>query len=123
VTKQSILDECREKILSKIGEPVKFGYPKFGKMKGILVDRVVMHNKSITRVKDMFRVIDLIEFGVHGGKEQLVRFGYYIYEGEKLRWGSQTTYSDTPNAVAALFIMACGRPWFKDIMLRVCKTG
>ncbi len=77
VAKQSILDECREKALSKIGKPVKFSYPKFGKMKGVLVDRVVMHNKSVTGVKDMFRVIDLIEFSVHDEKKQLIRFGYY----------------------------------------------
>ncbi len=110
MTEQTILDECREKALSKIGKPVKFSYPTFGKMKGILVDRVVLHNKSVTGIKEMFRVIDLIEFDVHGEKKQLIRFGYYTFKNGDWRWGSQTTYSDTPDAVADLFIMACGRP-------------
>lgn len=57
--KQISMHACR--ILRKIGKPIIFAYPTYpqGKLQGTLIDRVIMHTRSISQIKDFFDVIDL----------------------------------------------------------------
>ena len=87
-------------------------------LQGILRDRVVMHTRSITQMKDFFDVIDYIEFDVDGKKKEAFRFGYYIYENGKLRWGSQTTLTEEKSILLDLFLKALKEEkiWWKELI-------
>ncbi len=104
------------KIMSRIGKSKpKFKYPDGSVLRGHLVDRVAMYQRSLTDTKDTFRVIDLIEFE----EKQVIRFGYYIYENNNLRWGSQTTFTEFPDRLVDLFKKASQKDWFKDVIEKV----
>lgn len=75
-----------------------------------------MHTRSITQMKDFFDVIDLIEFEVDGVKKEAIRFGYHIYEDDKLRWGSQTTLTEEKSILLELFTRAYKESWFKELI-------
>jgi len=120
-----MLKKAEERVLDKIGKPVGFtykgDYPR-RKLHGTLTDRVTMHTRSITQMKDFFDVIDLIEFDVDGVKKTAIRFGYYICkEDGKLKWGSQTTLTEEKSILLELFKKAYERQWFREL-IEECKA-
>ena len=112
-------NKITEKVLAKIGKPVEFTYPNGMKLNGMLKDRVVMHTRSITQMKDFFDVIDLITFDVEGTIKEAIRFGYYIYENNRLKWGSQTTLTEEKTILLNLFKKAYKKQWFKQFITMI----
>ena len=116
VVKKEEIKECYDKILKKIDKPVRFKYPDGRRMNGRLIDRVVMHTKSISEMKDFFDVVDFIKFDVGSKQKDAIRFGYYIYENGKLKWGSQTTLTEEKSELLRLFKKATEKEWFNSII-------
>ena len=114
--KKEEIKECYDKILKKIDKPVRFKYPDGRRMNGRLIDRVVMHTKSSSEMKDVFDVVDFIKFDVGGKQKDAIRFGYYIYENGKLKWGSQTTLTEEKSELLRLFKKATEKEWFNSII-------
>ena len=118
------IKEAEKRALGRVGRlKPKFRYRGHAipELKGTLKDRVAMHTRSITEMKDFFDVIDLIEFDVEGVKKEAIRFGYYIYEDGKLRWGSQTTLTEEKSILLDLFRKAYEKPWFREL-IDECST-
>jgi hypothetical protein len=110
-----------KKILSKIGNKVKFEYPgKEGSRHGILKDRVAIPiKKAVLTSVPYCDVVDLIEF--KGKKQKLIRIGYYRKKRE-LNWGSQTTITETISGWKDLLIKtAREKEWFRKILKEVIK--
>lgn len=112
-------ERLQKRILAKISQKVNFTYPEGSprkRLQGKLIDRVVMHTRSITQMKDFFDVIDYIHFNFEGSIKEAIRFGYYIYESDELRWGSQTTLTEEKIILLKLFRQAYRKPWFSEII-------
>jgi len=108
------MQNLEKRILSKVGKPVKFKYPDGTLRPGTLKDRVVLPTQGALSGKVYFDVIDLIEFEDEG---ESIRFDYYIYENRKLRWGSQTTLTESKETILILFQKACReKSWFRELI-------
>jgi hypothetical protein len=49
-------------------------------------------------------------------KKEAIRFGYYIYEDDNLRWGSQTTLTEEKGDLLKLFKVALEKTWFRELI-------
>ena len=116
-------DTVIQKILKKIGKNVSFTYPGNEKGKeGLLRDRVVMPSNLGPKGIPYWDVVDLIEFPEEAELEW-IRIGYYrMKQGERLRWGSQTTITEPIGVWKKLFVQAASeKPWFKKLLDDVMK--
>ncbi len=115
------IKENEKKILSSIGEEVKYKYPSGeGVYRGQLKDRCILHVPSWTNVP-YWDVVDLIEFEEPKRFEAL-RFGYYRLKDGKLRWASQTTLTEPFEVYKKLFIKAAKeKEWFRKFLYEVLE--
>ncbi len=112
-----------DKILSKIGQKVKFTYPgDEGTKRGILRDRAVFECPCEAGDIPYWDVVDLIEFD--GEKEtEFIRLGYYRRKpGQKLNWGSQTTITEPVSVIKGMLVSAAReKSWFRVILQDVMR--
>ncbi len=127
MSKQILSKEEQEQYLySKIGDPVRFKYPrgeksdKFGK----LIDRVVCYDGDNEKAF-YWNMIDLIEF--ENENEKWLRITYYRYKKiGKWVFAGQTSISDPFNSFVVLFAKAIKekewiRPLFKNVYRQCSK--
>lgn len=117
--KNSELEETIQKILKKIGQPVKFQFPAAeGDRQGVLKDRAVVPSPSTS--VPYWDVVDLIEFT--GETEPWIRIGYYRKPKDQLVWGSQTTITEPVSVWKNLLVRAAReKPWFRDLLRDVMR--
>jgi hypothetical protein len=114
------------KVSSKIGAPVNFGYPDSTEFKGKIINRSFIEATAWHGGKTI-DVIDLIQFS-EPRKFQAVRFGYYnIIDGkqEKIQWASRGGLAETVDDLKKLLVKtAREQPWFQNLLKDViteCK--
>jgi hypothetical protein len=114
--------ELKEKILSKVGDKVHFGYPGNEQDKdGRLKDRVIIDSINEAGKVSYYDVVDLIEF--KGEPEPLwLRIGYYRTPNNNLIWGSQTTITEPLSVWKKIIVQAAKeKDWFKQLLIDALK--
>jgi len=64
-------------------------------------------------------LLTLLISDVEGTIKEAIRFGYYIYENNRLKWGSQTTLTEEKTILLDLFKKAYKKQWFKQFITMV----
>lgn len=112
------------RILSCIGNPVKFKYPgNEGDKCGVLKDRVVVESTNDLGTVPYWDVVDLIEFDSEREPEW-IRIGYYRKPKSKLNWGSQTTITEPISIWKRILVNAVReKKWFRDLLQDVLRES
>jgi hypothetical protein len=112
-------DEAIERMRRPINKPVSFTYPgSDGPKAGVLKDRAVVWSGEYPE-GTYWDVVDLIEFP---GEPPCIRIGYYRQVGDEVRWGSQTTITESLEVWKRILTEA-GREkeWVRALVLDVAK--
>ena len=108
-----------EKILSCIGQPVRFNYPEGIVKIGILKDRSVTESGHLvsgdTESAFYWDVVDLIEF--EGESEPMMRITYYRKLNGRLVFAGQTTITEPISTWKRMLLdTAQKKAWFRDLL-------
>jgi hypothetical protein len=111
-----------EKILSCIGQPVRFTYPEGIVKIGILTDRSVTESGYLVSgdVESAFYwdVIDLIDF--EGDTEPMMRITYYRKLKGRLVFAGQTTITEPISTWKRMLLEAIQKKsWFRELLQEV----
>ncbi len=111
----------KQKILSKIGEEVKFGYPgKEGKRYGELIHRIIVHENKVGNIS-YWDIVDFIKFKDENTIR--MRIGYYRKK-RVLRFAGQNTITEPLHIWKKIFVNAAkdkDREWFRNLLKDVIK--
>ncbi len=119
------LDEQKNYLLGKKGNPVRFKYPEGdfsdSPREGVLKDRFAIFDSEDEFVV-YWKVIDLIEFKDY--PENWLRITYYRYKKQKMIWrfAGQFSISNPLSDWVQMFSKAVKeKPWFKEFFKEVQK--
>ncbi len=109
-----------KKILNAIDKPVSYQFPRSeGRREGILKDRAFVKISTGATGVPYWDVIDLIRFP---NGPDWIRIGYFRQIGERLVWGSQTTFTGPKKEWKKLLIKAAKeKTWFRDLLKEVAE--
>ena len=109
--------EIVQRIMARIGHPVRFKYPGTeGHKHGVLRDRVTVKSDVTSTGVRYWDVIDFVEFP-NERKKHWVRFGYYRQDGARLRWAGQTSLAEPKGNMRRLFQAGVAQAvWFRRLI-------